>query len=202
MVLSWKIKYKTNPPDQAQLFNSYFQQQFSEPSNISESGAKIKDISNNVRRFYEDDLAAKNNDIEKVIFNLGTNDIKHARSGVLHLKKYLSDLINMTKELFPAAIILFQSCLPIKCVYSYIPRNVLDFNVMLRDLCLDYNCVFVDCFRVFLSYSGVEVNNDLYHDWLHLNNRGVGVLSTWLKYLVNENSFDRVVDNLLGIKFI
>ena len=170
--------------------------------NVSESGAKIKDISNNVRKFYEDDLAAMNNDVEKVIFNLGTNDIKHARSGVFHLKKYLSDLINMTKELFPAAVILFQSCLPIKCVYSYIGRNVCDFNAMLRDLCLDHNCVFVDCFRVFLSRSGSEVNANLYHDWLHLNNRGVGVLSTWLKFIVNENSFDRVVDNLLGIKFI
>ena len=108
----------------------------------------------------------------------------------------------MTKELFPAAIILFQSCIPIKCVYSYIARNVLDFNAMLRDLCLDYNCVFVDCFRVFLGHNGSEVNTDLYHDWLHLNNRGVGVLSTWLKFLVNQNSFDRVVDHLLGIKFI
>ncbi len=170
--------------------------------NVSVSGAKIKDIANNVREFYENDLAAKNNDIEKVIFNLGTNDIKHARSGVLHLKKYLSDLINMTKELFPAAIILFQSCLPIKCVYSYIAGNVLDFNTMLRDLCLDYNCVFVDCFRVFLSCDGSQVNDNLYHDWLHLNNRGVGVLSTWIKFLINENCFDRIVNNLLRIKFI
>ncbi len=167
--------------------------------NISKSGNKIRDISNDVRLFYETNEAACANDIEKIIFSLGTNDIKHSRFGVQHLRKYLVDLINMTKDLFPAAIVLFQCCLPIKCVYPYIARNVLDFNTLLKDLCFENNCVYIDCFVDFLSRDRKCCNNELYHDWLHLNNRGVGVLSTWLKFVVNENSFDRVVSNMLGI---
>ncbi len=169
--------------------------------NMSQSGAKIRDVSNNVRVFYETNEAACANDIEKIIFSLGTNDIKHSRFGVQHLKKYLVDLINMTKDLFPAAIVLFQCCLPIKCVYPYIARNVLDFNALLKELCLENNCVYIDCFVDFLTSDRIFRNNELYHDWLHLNNRGVGVLSTWLKFIINENSFDRVVNNMLGIYF-
>ena len=82
----------------------------------------------------------------------------------------------MTKCLFPAAIILFQCCLPIRCMYPYIARNVVDFNNMLRDICFFNNCVYIDC------------NKDLYHDWLHMNNRGVSVLYTWIKFVVNGNS--------------
>ena len=167
--------------------------------NISQSGAKIKDIAANVREFYENDIAAKNNDVEKIIFSLGTNDIKFSRSGVNHLKKYITELINTTKNLFSHAIVMFQCCLPIKSIYPYVAANVVNFNSMLKDLCVDYNCVYVDCFRDFLSQDRSQVHQDLYYDWLHLNSKGVGVLSIWLKVLVNQNSFDRVVDNLLGV---
>ncbi len=167
--------------------------------NISQPGAKIRDIISNVREFYENGEAAKNNDIEKIIFSLGTNDVKFSRSGVGHLKKHIVRLIDTTQDIFPAAIILFQCCLPIRCTYPYIARNVLDFNTILKDMCFLYNCVYVDCFRDFLVRDFTAENRELYHDWLHLNSRGIGVLSIWLKFLVNENSFDRVVNNLLGI---
>ncbi len=109
--------------------------------NISQSGAKIKDIAANVREFYENDIAAKNNDVEKIIFSLGTNDIKFSRSGVNHLKKYITELIDTTKNLFSHAIIMFQCCLPIKSIYPYVAANVVNFNSMINDLCVDYNCV-------------------------------------------------------------
>ena len=169
-------------------------------ANVSQSGAKIKDVIENVRDFYENDIAAKNDDIEKVIFSLGTNDIKHSRNGVLHLRKYLLELTDLTKALFPHAIVLFQSCLPIECsAYPFVAYNVVNFNAMLKDLCLLTNCVYVDCFRDFLTRDCLDLNRDLYFDWLHLNQKGLSVLSTWIKFLVNENSFDRIVDNLLGI---
>ena len=59
--------------------------------------------------------------------------------------------------------------------------------------------VIIICFRDFLNFDLKFCNKELYHDWLHLNNRGVGVLSNWLKYVVNENSFDRIVNNLVGL---
>ena len=167
--------------------------------NMSQSGAKIKDMKNIIRTFYEFDEAAMSNDIEKVIFSLGTNDVKYSKVGVRHLKGYLSELISFTKSLFPAAIVIFQCCLPIRCMYPYIARNVIEFNLILKDLCFLNNCVYLDCFKDFLTFDRRFCNADLYHDWLHLNNKGVGVLSTWLKYVVNENSFDRVIDNLLGL---
>ncbi len=167
--------------------------------NISQSGAKINDVYDNVRDFYENHEAAKSNDVEKVIFSIGTNDVKFCRYGVSHLKKHIVRLIDLTKNIFPAAIILFQSCLPIKPIYSYIPKNVVEFNRLLRNLCLDYNCVYIDCFKDFLTRDTRYQNSDLFYDWLHLNRQGNGVLSTWLKYVVNENSYDRVLDSLLGI---
>ena len=167
--------------------------------NMSQSGAKIKDVKENVRIFYETNEAALSDDIEKVIFSLGTNDIKYSKFGVQHLKKHIDELIYYTKSLFPAAVVIFQCCLPIRCMYPYIARNVLEFNSILRDLCLLNNCVYIDCFRDFLNFDLKFCNKELYHDWLHLNNRGVGVLSNWLKYVVNENSFDRVVNNLVGL---
>ena len=89
--------------------------------NISQSGAKIKDIFHNVREFYSTHQAARSDDVEKIIFSFGTNDIKYSKFGVRHLKKLIDELVYMTKGLFPAAIILFQSCLPIRCLYPYIP---------------------------------------------------------------------------------
>jgi lysophospholipase L1-like esterase len=165
--------------------------------NISQSGAKVKDIILNVREFYMTHEAARNDDIEKIIFSFGTNDIKFSKSGVRHLRKYILELVDMTKCLFPTAVILFQCCLPIRCMYPYIARNVLDFNNLLREICFFNNCVYIDCFSSFLTSN--FCNRHLYHDWLHLNNKGVGVLSTWLKYIINENSFDRVVNNLIGL---
>ena len=134
-----------------------------------------------------------------MIFSIGTNDVKYSKFGVQHLRKYMSDLIDYTKSLFPAAIVILQSCLPIRCIYPYIAKNVLDFNLILKELCFSNNCVYIDCFKDFLTFDFSFCNRELYHDWLHLNNRGVGILSTWLRYVVNENSFSRVVDNLVGL---
>ena len=87
-----------------------------------------------------------------------------------------------------------------KCLHSYIVKNVLDFNNLLKDLCLMNNCVFLDCFSDFLTRDFRSCHSELYHDWLYLNiMKVVGLLSTWLNIVVNEHSFDMVVNNLLGI---
>ena len=168
--------------------------------NLSQSGAKIVDIKDNVKNFYSSNEAAKSDDVEKIIFSLGTNDVKYCKFGVKHLSRYLADLIDTTKLLFPHAVISFHSCLPIRGMYSYIAKNVVEFNNLLRDLCFTMNCIYVDCFKDFLTHDFRYANHDLYHDWLHLNNRGLGVLSTWIKYFVNEVGFQyRIVDNIVGL---
>ena len=62
--------------------------------NISESGAKIPRISHMIDDFKLYDADA--DDVEKVVLCLGTNDIKHAKNGVAHLK---NDMFKFPKEL-------------------------------------------------------------------------------------------------------
>ena len=159
--------------------------------NISQSGAKIKHIKENVEYFHKINKSAY--DVEKIIFSLGTNDVKYSRRGVKHLKRYLIDLINRTKMLFPGAIIMFQCCLPIRNIYWYTAPNVLNFNNLLCSLCQDFNCVYIDCFRDFLDEDGLDYNRYLFYDWLHLNDDGLGVLGSWLKAIINVNSYNYII---------
>ena len=53
---------------------------------MSQSGAKIKDVGNDVRIFSETNEAALSDDIEKVITSLGTDDTKYSKFGVQQLK--------------------------------------------------------------------------------------------------------------------
>ena len=169
--------------------------------NVSKGGAIIKDVLDNVMQFYDNDSAARKDDIEKVIFSIGTNDILNSRQGVNHLKRYLIELVETTKSLFPHAVIIFQSCLPIRSFGHEVAHNVLAFNFLLKDLTKVYaNCVYMDCFKDFLTPDFRFCNDKLYHDWIHLNKYGIHVLSTWLKLVVNENSYDRIIDNLFGLK--
>ena len=162
--------------------------------NVSNRGAKIRDILIHVQDFHDTHEAA--DDIEKIIFSLGTNDIKFSRRGVNHLKHFVIELIDRTKYLFPGAIILFQCCLPIRNLYWYTASNVLDFNTMLKSLCYDLNCVFVDCFHLFLSADRMDHNTSLFYDWLHLNWNGKGILGNWLTYVIKQNSYNFVLDRV------
>ena len=160
--------------------------------NISQSGAKIKHISENVEDFYRTNKAAT--DVEKVILSFGTNDIKYSRRGVAHLKRYVIDLVTKTKVMFPGAIVLIQCCLPIRNLYWYTVPNVMEFNKILIDICREYNCVYIDCFREFLTGNGSDQNQDLFSDWLHLNGRGLSILSSWFKVITNQSSYNYVLD--------
>ena len=163
--------------------------------NISENGAKIRDIIKNLVEFHDNEAA---DDVEKIIFSLGTNDIKYSVRGVRHLKRYLIDLVVKAKSLFPGAIILFQSCLPIRNLYWYTVPNVHAFNKMIRDLCYDYNCVYINCFRDFLDDYGNDINTSLYRNWLHLNWDGKGIFCSWLKSIISKNSYNSIIDNIFG----
>ena len=161
--------------------------------NISQSGAKIKDILYNVEHFYYNNPAAA--DVEKIIFSFGTNDIKYSRHGILHLKQIVINLINKTKYMFPDSIILIQCCLPMRNLYWYTCSNVNSFNRLLSNICMDYNCIFIDCFKYFLSRDDRDYNYDLYYDWLHLNDVGLGILSRCLSSVVNQNSYNHVFNH-------
>ncbi len=161
--------------------------------NISQSGARIADIDNLIDNFI--DRHPKAHDVEKVILSFGTNDIKYdsSRSGANKLRVPIGHLIAKVKHVFPGAVVLIQSVLPMRNLYWYTCRNVITLNMLFRELSRNYNCVFVNCVRDFLSPDHKDHNRRLFNDHFHLNFFGRKVLSHWLHCLVNSSSFDRVV---------
>ena len=161
--------------------------------NISQSGARIGHIGDMIDDFYVNHPAA--GDIEKVILSFGTNDIKHSSKGVRHLRNLVSDLIYKVRSYFPDSTIIIQSCLPIRAMYQYTISNVLNFNKILIELCTTLKCMYLDCFRDFLTPDGRFQNRTLFHDWLHLNKRGLCILAGWYKYVINIDSFNPIIGN-------
>ena len=86
--------------------------------NISESGAKIEDISRMLDNFYHTNSNV--NDVDKIIYSFGTNDIKFLKFGLHKLKRPIKEIIYKTKEYFPRASIFFQSVLPMKISSNYL----------------------------------------------------------------------------------
>ena len=155
--------------------------------NVSHSGDKISDISRRVDEYYENNDP---DDVEKVIFSFGTNDIRFRR-GVSRFRIPILELINKTRLYFPKAIIYFQSVLPIKISRTFTAENFVNFNNMLLDICMNERCSYIDMFRIFLSPNGNDYNETLYRrgDPLHLNRKGTGILAAWIKHAINRDRF-------------
>ena len=132
-------------------------------------------------------------DIEKVVLCFGTNDIKSEHKGVAHMKNPVFDLINKVKCYFPGAIILVISTLPMKNMFWFTCPNFLQFNDILKDASYKTNCYFVDCFPNFLSEDGYDYNEYLFKDPWHLNRKGIGILCSILKSVINCDTFSSVI---------
>ena len=130
-----------------------------------------------------------------MILSFGTNDIKYETRGIQKYREPVTNLIKKTKFYFPDAIILVQCVLPMKNLYWYTAKNFNGFNHMLRGICFNYNCIFIDCFEDFLSKNRSNYNIELFYDHLHLNLWGNIILRKWLTKICNSSSFDRVVNS-------
>ena len=159
--------------------------------NCSESGATIGTISDMVDNFAN--FAPEADDIEKVVLCLGTNDIKNATKGVRHLTSPLFGLINKVKRYFPGAVVLVFSTLPMKNMYWFTCQNFLNFNAILRHVCQKTNSYYVDCFNNFLNQNKSDYNTALFRDPWHLNKKGLGVLCSILKAVINCNNFSSII---------
>ena len=151
--------------------------------NFSESGARIHDIKRMVDDFHDYHVDAQN--VDKIILCFGTNDIKHSKSGVRHLVSPVFSLINRCKSHFPGALIFICSNLPMRNMYNYTVHNFISFNNILRDACFKTNTYYLDCFDNFLSTDKMDYNRYLFRDNLHLNRKGLGVLCSILKMVIN-----------------
>ena len=158
--------------------------------NRSESGARIKDISDSVNDFYSENSYHAHK-VDKIILSLGTNEVKSFNSFKFSISKFESPLIklvNQIKVLFPWAQIFFQSLIPIKIMYTYTANSIHLFNELLINICKKHGCIFFDCFSLFLDSTGYNINKNLYYDKYHLNDwQGIKVLSRALKQAIYGN---------------
>ena len=154
--------------------------------NISHSGDTIKNFTSRLVSFHEDPQTVPEV-IEKIIFSIGTNDIRFER-GINKFRQPLLHLVAKAKELFPGAQIILQSILPIRINKDFTALNFRNFNIMLYDICKKEGCFFLDIFEFFLAFdinSGRwDYNRRLYIDNLHLNHIGLGRLAKAIKDVI------------------
>ena len=161
--------------------------------NCSMSGATIHDIGVMAEDFFYENPQSVNS-VDKIILQLGTNDIKWfngRKYGVFkRFRPYLVHLVKHLKLMFPHAQITFVTVLPIRVVYNYTAESVLQFNDLLYEVCENLGCIFFDCFSQFLDEYGNNYNKYLYRDNWHLNDTGLKLLCRALKYLVYSNLYN------------
>ena len=161
--------------------------------NVSGVGNKIYDIANSVH-----DFCLENSDIvsqvDQVIVCIGANDIKFFDSVKNNIsKRFRKPLARLVKQLgliFPSAQIIFKCVLPIGIMHSYTVKSVHDFNYLLLDICTQYGCIFMDCFKMFLDREGNGLNRDLYRDRIHINDHGLKLLCRAIKFVIYNNVFN------------
>ena len=160
--------------------------------NLSESGARIFDISKIANDFYLENACLVHK-VDKIVINIGTNDVKWLNgfkiSVYKKLRAPLCDMIRNLKFLFPSALIVFTTMLPISALYNYTAPTVNSFNRLLFEVCCDLGCIFFDCFRDFLSQDFRDYNRNLFRDKWHPNEKGLRVLCRAIKFCIYGNLF-------------
>ena len=180
--------------------------------NVSVSGARIK----NTKHFHRipdmgtmlENFASVNLEkaerVKTVVFSLGTNDIIklfrkdmgpgfRAKPGDMSVfYQPLSNLVKSARYFFGREVkIVFQSVIPMKVMYTYTARNFLNFNNLLRSVCHDFSCGYLDIFDYFLDSEGNDFNDNIYADPFHLNKGGISVLEGLLKSVFKEEPDSR-----------
>ena len=162
--------------------------------NLSKSGSKIGDINIAIDNFYkcenmqsQDERVVDPNNVNKIIINIGTNDILNSPSASTRQYTPLQKLVTKLKLYYPCAKVYLTSVIPIPSYNAKIPQSVLSFNRMLIRLCKAMHCFYIDVFPDML-HQGIpgdrHINEDMYR-WnyrkqcsdIHLSSRGLSVLA-------------------------
>ena len=169
--------------------------------NLSKSGAKITDIQNLLDEFsFSHPLAG---DVRQIIFNLGTNDLKLCRykrnekTNVFKYQEPVFNLIARARNLFPGAYIYIIPVLPMKNLYHYTVPNVLNFNNILENAAKKFGCMYVDCFRYFLTYDLFDIDKYLFcWDGIHLNSNGLNILGNRIYHIIYYPTYTNYISSL------
>lgn len=170
--------------------------------NLSSSGFFIQDVERAAFEFCAESPSSIPQ-VDKIIINVGTNEIKNFNSFVKNVHDYfwspLCNLAGRLKQWFPRAQLIFQSILPIRRWYKYNALSVISFNRLLVRLCRAHGCIFFDTFNLFLDVDEHDINWDLYtFSWrgrrfnqgIHLSQMGLSVLCRALKHAVYHNIYN------------
>ena len=161
--------------------------------NLSESGANIFDLTKVVNEFYSENPCVVHK-VDKIVINIGTNDIKWLNGRKVSVfKKFrvpMSNFIKDLKFLFPNALIIFTTVLPIRALYDYTAMTVNHFNHLLYQVCNEFGCIFYDCFLDFLAPDQRDYNSSLFRDKWHLNDNGLRLLCRSIKDCIYGKLFN------------
>jgi hypothetical protein len=144
--------------------------------NVSRSGVRVRNPKHYTRipemATLLENFATTNTEkiprIKTVVISVGTNDIKYFRNDVGRgrraipgdlgsLRLPLLNLVKSARYYFGNRVeVIFQSVIPMRCMYTYTAANFLGFNKLLQDIiCRDLNCGYLDVFDYF--WIAVEV---------------------------------------------
>ena len=126
---------------------------------VAVGGAGIKRITDEVK-----DISKKKGKVDRIILEVGTNDISRGEGSEPMLKEYAKLLKTAKKGADKVAVL---SVLPRFDKYRYQNPKILSVNMRLEKLCKDSGISFIDGFSVLIDRPG------FYRDKLHLNGRGV-----------------------------
>lgn len=182
---------------------------YTEFINVSHGGARIKnrkpghrvpDVGEMIENF-----ACSNPEkvprVRQVIVSVGTNDIIHYRTdngrkslatpgNMAVFSKPLENVVNRLRYHFGNDVtICFQSVLPMRNLYTYTVKNFLGFNCLLKEICHNMGCRYLDWFNLFLDADGYDINFSLFADNVHLNRDGYNLIHRCLKNLVDSDRF-------------
>ena len=152
-------------------------------------GNKLCNISNDLDTFYEEH---GQENVVKVFISAGVNDMRYCSNGVYHFRSKINQLINKVELYFPQAKIFFQSVLPVYVENRFTVKNILDFNKMLYQICLQRKCYYLNIFGLFVS-PWLTRNEHLYSDKVHLNKRGTAMLARIYILHINKERFNPII---------
>ena len=155
---------------------------------FSNSGAKVKDIINDVKREKE---TLDPQSITAVFFICGGNDIENLRkhTDIDNVHRDYENLISIAKDIFPAAKINIISLIPRRARYRGHINNMYVMNYWLESFCREHSCRFVNVFSHFLvKFPHIWLlNKNLFNTGhLHFNKVGYSVLAKILIGVANS----------------
>ena len=157
---------------------------------FSNSGARVKDISNDVK-YVKDNGTLNLQKISSVFFVCGGNDIESLQkdSDIEDVYAEYENLVNVAKDTFPAAKINIVSLIPRRARYRAHINNMHEMNEWLQAFCHEHSFRFVNIFSHFvLKLPHIWLlNRKLFNNGhLHFNRVGNSVLAKVLIGVANS----------------